>query len=45
MYGLAVYVKEGLPFTLGLSLEKFANAYLIFRLALFHSASHCFLLY
>ena len=34
MHGLAVYVKEGLPFAQGLSLENSANCYLCFRLAL-----------
>ena len=30
MHGLAVYVKEGLPFTWGLSLENSADSYLCF---------------
>ena len=30
MYGLAVYVKEGLPFTQDLSLENSADSYLVF---------------
>ena len=34
MYGLEVYVKEGLPFTWNLSLENSADSYLCFRLAL-----------
>ena len=38
MRGLAVYVKEGLPFALYLSLENSADSYLCFRLALLHSA-------
>ena len=37
MHGLAVYVKEGLPFARDLSLENCANSYLCFRLALLHS--------
>ena len=40
MYGLAVYVKEGLPFARGLSLENSAVSYLHFRLALLHSLSY-----
>ena len=45
MSGLAVYVKEGLPFALDLSLENFVDFYLCFRLALFHSVSYFFSLY
>ena len=41
MHGLAVYVKEGLPFAQDLSLE---NSYLCFRLALLHSVSYFFFL-
>ena len=37
MHGLAVFVKEGLPFTRNLSLENSADSYLSFRLALLHS--------
>ena len=37
MHGLAVYVKEGLPFAQDLSLENSAYSYLCFRLALLHS--------
>ena len=44
MHGLAVYVKEGLPFAWDLSLENSADSYLCFRLALFHSVSYFFLL-
>ena len=33
MHGLAVYVKEGLPFARDLSLENSADSYLCFRLA------------
>ena len=37
MHGLAVYVKEGLPFARDLSPENSAHSYLCFRLALLHS--------
>ena len=39
MHGLAVYVKEGLPFAEDLSLEHSAGSYLCFPLALLHSLS------
>ena len=42
MHGLAVYVKEGLPFARDLSLENSADSYLCFRLALLHSLSYFF---
>ena len=42
MHGLAVYVKEGLPFARDLFLENPANSYLCFRLAFFHSVSYFF---
>ena len=45
MHGLAVYVKEGLPFARDVSLEKSADSYLCFRLALFHSLSYFFFVY
>ena len=45
MHGLAVYVKEGLPFAHDLSLENSADSYLCFRLALLHSVSYFFFLY
>ena len=45
MHGLAVYVKEGLPFARDLSLENSADSYLCFRLALLHSLSYFFFLY
>ena len=45
MYGLTVYVKEGLPFEWDLSLENSADSYLCFRLALLHSVSYFFFLY
>ena len=44
MHGLAVYVKEGLPFARDLSLESSAFSYICFRLALFHSVSYFFFL-
>ena len=45
MHGLAVYVKEGLPFARDLSLENSADSYLCFRLALLRSVSYFFFLY
>ena len=45
MHGLAVYVKEGLPFARGLSLENSSDSCLCFRLALLHSVSYFFFLY
>ena len=45
MHGLAVYAKEGLPFARNLFLEKSADSYLCFRLALLHSLSYFFFLY
>ena len=45
MHGLAVYVKEGLPFPRDLSLENSADSYLCFQLALLHSVSYFFFLY
>ena len=45
MHGLAVYVKEGLPFAQNLSLENSADSYLSFRLSLLHSVSYFFFLY
>ena len=45
MHGLAVYVKEGLPFAWDLSLENSADSYLTFQLTLLHSASYFFFLY
>ena len=42
MHGLAVYVKEGLPFARDLSLENSADSYLCFWLALLHSVSYFF---
>ena len=44
MHGLAVYVKEGLPFARGLSLEN-SGSYLCFRLALLHSMPYSFFFY
>ena len=45
MHGVAVYVKEGIPFARNVSLENSANSYLCFRLALFHSVCYFFFLY
>ena len=45
MHGLAVYVKEGIPFERDISLENSADSYLCFRLALLHSVSYFFFLY
>ena len=45
MHGLAVYVKEGLPFAQDLSLENSADSYLCFWLALLHSVSYFIFLY
>ena len=45
MHGLAVYVKEGLPFARDLSLENSADSYLCFRLTLLHLLSYFFFLY
>ena len=44
-HGLAVYVKEGLPFARDLSLENSADSYLSFRLALLYSVSYFLFLY
>ena len=44
-HGLAVYVKQGLPFAQDLSLENSADSYLCFGLALVHSVSYFFFLY
>ena len=43
--GLAVYVKQGLPFAQDLYLENPADSYLCFSLALIHSVSYFFFLY
>ena len=45
MHGLAVYVKEGLPFARDLTLENLEDSYLCFPLALLHSVSYFFFLY
>ena len=45
MHGLAVYVKDRLPFARDLSLEHSADFYLCFGLALLHSVSYFFFLY
>ena len=44
MHGLAVYVKEGLPFAQDLSLENSVDSYLCFLLALLHSVFYFFFL-
>ena len=44
-HGLAVYVKEGVPFARDLSLENSADSYLCFRLVLLYSVSYFFFLY
>ena len=36
MHGLAVYIKEGLPFAQDVPLENSADSYLCFQLALLH---------
>ena len=45
MHGLAVYVKEGLPFAQDLSLEKSADSYICFWLDLLESVSYFIFLY
>ena len=45
IHGLAVYVKEWLPFARDLSLEHSSDSCLCFRLALLHSVSYFFFLY
>ena len=45
MHGLAVYVKEGLPFARDLSLENSADSYLCFWLALLHLVSYFFFIF
>ena len=45
MHGLAVYVKEGLPFAWDLSLENSLDSFLCFRLALLQSVSYFSFLY
>ena len=45
MHGLAVYVKEGLPFAQDLSLENSADSYLCFQLASLRSVLYFFFLY
>ena len=44
MCGVAVYVKEVLPFARNLSLENSSDSYLCFQLALVHSVSYFFVL-
>ena len=45
MHGLAVYVKEGLPFAWDLSQENSSDPYLCFWLDLLHSVSYFFPLF
>ena len=45
MHGLAVYVKEGLPFAQGLSPENSTDSHSWFWLALLHLVSYFFFLY
>ena len=45
MHGLALYVKEGVPFAWNLSLENSADSYLCFHMDLLHSMSYFFFLY
>ena len=45
MHGLAIYLKEGLPFSRDLSLENSAVSYFCFRLPLLHSMPYFFFLY
>ena len=45
MHGLAVCVKEGLPFSRDLPLENSADSYLCFPLGLLCSVSYFFFLY
>ena len=40
IHGLAVYLKEGLPFAHDFYLENSVDSYLCFRLALHHSVSY-----
>ena len=45
MHGVAVYVKEGIPFARDLSLENSAETDFCFCLALLHTMSYFFLHY
>ena len=47
MHGLAVYVKEGVPFArdFALQIQNSADSYLSYRLALLHPVSYFFFLY
>ena len=45
MHGLAVYVKEGLPFVRDVFLKNSADSYICFELALLHSVPYSFFLY
>ena len=44
LHGLAIYMKEGLPFARNISLENSPYSCLCFRLALLHSVSYFFFL-
>ena len=45
MHSVADYVKEGVPFTWDLFLEKSADSYLCLQRALLHSVTYFFFLY
>ena len=45
MHGIAIYVKEGLPFARELSLKNSEDSYSCFRLALLHSVSYLIFVY
>ena len=45
MHRLAVYVKEGLPFALDLTIKNYVDSYLCFPIALLHYVSYFFFLY
>ena len=45
MHGLAVHVKEGLPFAQDLTLENSADSYVCFQMALLHLMSYFFFPY
>ena len=42
MHGLAVHMKEGLPFAQDLTLENSADSYVCFQMALLHLMSYFF---
>ena len=45
VHGLAVYVKEGLPFTQDLYLENSTDSYLCFQLTLLHTSFSVLILF